>query len=153
MTQTTATQTTASIPSSETAAFVAKVAMLSRLAADLTKLAIEVQTELPDILRSQMDAAFPEDGDYLWVAGTPLTPDEMEAKIPPGVGDSQVWYVVLRGRNPGLYPSHADCDNQVLGVPNQFRQKKSGRLEALAFYRHNFLKGNVEKWTEVVDDV
>ncbi|KAJ7260165.1 hypothetical protein C8J57DRAFT_1514872 [Mycena rebaudengoi] len=150
MAQTAATQTTASAPSVEMETFVAKVAALSKLAVDLTKLAIEVQTELPRIVHLQMGAVSEDDNDdYLWAAGTPLTPDEMEAKIPPGVGENQTWYVVLRGRNPGLYPSYLDSDAQVLGVPNQFRQKKCGRTEALTFYRYHFTRGDVEKWTEV----
>ncbi|KAJ7292249.1 hypothetical protein C8J57DRAFT_1212650 [Mycena rebaudengoi] len=115
MTQTAATQTTASPPSSaEMETFVVKVAALSKLAIDLTKLAIEVQTELPRIVGLQIGTVAEEDDDdYLWAAGTPLTPDEMEAKIPPGVGENQTC---------------VDADQQVLGVPNQFRQKKFGVL-------------------------
>jgi hypothetical protein len=70
------TQTTAPIAGPPAmAAFVAKVATLSRLAADLTKLAIEVQStsfgcsiftgsltcpsaELPDIVQAAIDSAF-----------------------------------------------------------------------------------------------
>ncbi|KAJ7250003.1 hypothetical protein C8J57DRAFT_1239564 [Mycena rebaudengoi] len=136
MTQTAATQTTASPPSSaEMETFVVKVAALSKLAIDLTKLAIEVQTELPRIVGLQIGTVAEEDDDdYLWAAGTPLTPDEMEAKIPPGVGENQTC---------------VDADQQVLGVPNQFRQKKFGRAEALQFYCYHYGRGDVEKWTAV----
>ncbi|KAJ7262601.1 hypothetical protein C8J57DRAFT_1466287 [Mycena rebaudengoi] len=145
MTQTTVP--TAAPPAME--AFVAKVATLSRRAADLTKLAIEIQTELPDVVNAAIDAAFQEDtsDDPVWVTGTPLTPDDLDAKFPPGAGEHQNWYVVLRGRSPGLYPSAIDCDYQVLGVPNQFRQKKCGRAEALAFYRTSYDRGEVQQWT------
>ncbi|KAJ7277779.1 hypothetical protein C8J57DRAFT_1503618 [Mycena rebaudengoi] len=146
------TQTTLPIPTQEMATLVAKVARLSKLAVELTSLVIEIQTELPGLLKAEIDAALgDENTDNLWVAGSPLAPDELEAIFPPGVGDTQTWYVVLRGQNPGLYPSYNDCDEQVRGVPKQFRQKKSGRLEALAFYRRHYTEGGVEKWTEVVD--
>ncbi|KAJ7227794.1 hypothetical protein C8J57DRAFT_1534864 [Mycena rebaudengoi] len=145
------TQTTAPIAGPPAmAAFVAKVATLSRLAADLTKLAIEVQTELPDIVQAAIDSAFQEETpDAVWVAGTPLTPDDLDAKFPPGTGEHQHWYVVLRGRSPGLYPRSLNCDDQVLGVPNQYREKKRGRAEALAFYRASYNRGEVEQWTPV----
>ncbi|KAJ7262141.1 hypothetical protein C8J57DRAFT_1336265 [Mycena rebaudengoi] len=134
------TQTTAPTPAPPAMeAFVAKVATLSRLAADLTKLAIEVQTELSDVRKTP---------DPVWVASTPLTPDDLDAKFPPGTGEHQHWYVVLRGRSPGLYPSYTDCDEQVRGVPNQFCEKKRGRAEALAFYRASYERGEVEQWTE-----
>ncbi|KAJ7199343.1 hypothetical protein C8J57DRAFT_1356672 [Mycena rebaudengoi] len=144
------TQTTAPTPAPPAMeAFVAKVATLSRLAADLTKLAIEVQTELSDVVNTAIDAAFQEETpDPVWVASTPLTPDDLDAKFPPGTGEHQHWYVVLRGRSPGLYPSYTDCDEQVRGVPNQFREKKRGRAEALAFYRASYERGEVEQWTE-----
>jgi hypothetical protein len=36
------------------------------------------------------------------------------------------------------------------GVPNQFRRKKSGRVEALAYYRLLYSNGEVQKWNEAV---
>ncbi|KAJ7198695.1 hypothetical protein C8J57DRAFT_1262251 [Mycena rebaudengoi] len=139
---------TAPSPSTEFEAFTAKVASISKLAVELTKMAIDVQ-KLPAIVAAQVEAAaravLP---DTLWVRGTPLTPDELEAKFPPGNGDHQTWYVVIRGRNPGLYPSSNDCDVQVRGVPNEFRQKKTGRVEALAFYHQHYLRDEVEMWND-----
>ncbi|KAJ7276580.1 hypothetical protein C8J57DRAFT_193311 [Mycena rebaudengoi] len=143
------TQTTAPTPD-KMEAFVAKVATLARLAAEVTKLAIDVQTELPDVVDAAIDAACQEEEntDPVWVAGIPLTPDDLEAKFPPGTGEHQHWYVVLCGRSPGLYPSYTDCDSQVHGVPNQARKKRRGRAEALAFYRASYDRGEVEQWTE-----
>jgi YHS domain-containing protein len=47
-----------------------------------------------------------------------------------------------------LFFCSTDCDEQVRGVPNQFREKKRGRAEALAFYRASYERGEVEQWTE-----
>ncbi|KAJ7231647.1 hypothetical protein C8J57DRAFT_1251010 [Mycena rebaudengoi] len=124
---------TAPSPSAEFEAFTAKVASISKLAVELTKMAIDVQ-KLPAIVAAQVEAAvravLP---DTLWVRGTPLTPDELEAKFPPGNGDHQTCN---------------DCDVQVRGVPNEFRQKKTGRVEALAFYRQHYLRDEVKMWND-----
>ncbi|KAJ7291348.1 hypothetical protein C8J57DRAFT_1491841 [Mycena rebaudengoi] len=145
-------QTTSSIPIPEMDAFTAKVTRLSKLAVELTTLAIEVQTELAGVVAAQIEAALADEApDHVWVAGTPLTPDDLEAKFPPGSGDTQTWYIVLRCRNPGLYASYQDANDQARHVPNEFLQKKTGCLEALAFYRHHHSRGEVEKWNEVVD--
>lgn len=37
----------------------------------------------------------------LFVRQTPRTPAELEAAFPPGSGE--IWYVVVIGREPGLY--------------------------------------------------
>ncbi|KAJ7088342.1 hypothetical protein C8R44DRAFT_751910 [Mycena epipterygia] len=46
------------------------------------------------------------------------TPDELDARFPPGTADSQVWHVVCIGREPGLYANHTDAYEQMRGVPN-----------------------------------
>jgi hypothetical protein len=40
-----------------------------------------------------------------WVQGVPLTPDQLDASFPAGVGDDLAWQVVCIGREPGLYLS------------------------------------------------
>jgi hypothetical protein len=83
---------------------------------------------------------------------------------PAGLGDEQHWYAVIVGREPGIYrsayvhplhveqlspsSSRAEADQQVLGVPGQYRQKKASRREALVFYATKYQEGLVAKWTE-----
>ncbi|KAJ6608379.1 hypothetical protein B0H10DRAFT_2439074 [Mycena sp. CBHHK59/15] len=83
-----------------------------------------------------------------WIQGIPLTPDQLEASNPPGICDDSAWQVVCIGREPGMYISFEEANSHLTGVPNQFRQKKSSRIEALAFYRARYLAGKVEKWNE-----
>ncbi|KAJ7694606.1 hypothetical protein B0H17DRAFT_1199136 [Mycena rosella] len=133
---------------------------LSKKALDMTALCLDVKACIPPAFISAAHAAAaaavvpaaPPLRDPLWVQGTAITPDELEAQFGPGLGDNLPWQVVCIGREPGLYASVDDANDQLNGVPNQFRQKKSTRLEALAFYRHRYSCGKVEKWTEVPED-
>ncbi|KAJ7116914.1 hypothetical protein C8R44DRAFT_738784 [Mycena epipterygia] len=138
------TATTATTPvSTELAALVAKVDALSKLALDMTKLTIDINTAIPVAVTAQVALVTPPAPAF--VHGHPRTPGQMEIAFPAGTGDQQSWYVVTVGREPGLYGSSAEADAQVTGIPGQFRQKKSNRLEALAFYRHRYLDGAVSK--------
>ncbi|KAJ7459013.1 hypothetical protein FB451DRAFT_1182599 [Mycena latifolia] len=149
--------TTTASPEQELAALVAQVTALSKLALEMTKHCIELHGKstplyaLPGVIASQVAAALavPAASSVDFISGTALTPDELEALFPPGVGDHQTWHVVCIGREPGLYPSAEDAEEQVKGVPNQFRQKKSGRLEALSFYRYKYLRGEVIKYCDL----
>ncbi|KAJ7112731.1 hypothetical protein C8R44DRAFT_882481 [Mycena epipterygia] len=142
--------TTAPTPQQELAALVAKVAALSNLALDLTRQCIDINQDLPRVVPLQVTAAVGKlTADVEFVEGVAITPDALDALFPPGVGDYQPWYVVCVGRKPGLYPSSHEANDQVLGVPHQFRRKKSGRAEALAFYRAKHVAGQVAKMTEV----
>ncbi|KAJ6631939.1 hypothetical protein B0H10DRAFT_1937677 [Mycena sp. CBHHK59/15] len=168
-------ETNASSPQGELEALVAKVAALTAKSVELTQLCVDVQslvpsvalsktsialtslcvqiqTEIPLIIASQVAAAVAEAAPAAlapsFVQGTPRTPTQLEAAHPPGSGDFQTWHVVIRGREPGLYASVEEADAQVLGVPNQFRQKKTSRVEALAFYRLKYTDQKVEKWTD-----
>ncbi|KAJ7450108.1 hypothetical protein FB451DRAFT_1186883 [Mycena latifolia] len=121
---------------------------LAALVAQLTGLT----DTLPGVIASQVAAALAAptgSSGTEFVQGTARTPDELEALFPPGVGDYQTWHVVCIGREPGLYPSAEDADDQVKGVPNQFRQKKSGRIEALGFYRYKYGRGEVVKYSDL----
>ncbi|KAJ6478446.1 hypothetical protein DFH09DRAFT_1108306 [Mycena vulgaris] len=82
-------------------------------------------------------------GDF--VQGVALTPAQLDAQFPPGTGDTQTWHVVCIGREPGF----ERATDQVRGIPNQLRQKKSSRQEALNLYRYKHQAGHVQKWNEV----
>ncbi|KAJ7441888.1 hypothetical protein FB451DRAFT_1360221 [Mycena latifolia] len=144
--------TTTATPEQELAALVAKVTVLSKLALEMTKHCIDLHDALPGVIASQVAAALAAvtgpSADF--IQGSALTPNELDALFPPGVGENQTWHVVCIGRNPGLYPSAEDADEQVKGVPNQFRQKKAGRVEALSFYRYKYNRGEVLKFVDIV---
>lgn len=112
---------TAASNSSELEALVALVARLSvttseatRLASEATCLATEVHgkhliLDHPQLLISPIStaklplalAAAQNANKTTWVRGTPRTPTELATTFPEGSGE--LWYVVIRGREPGLY--------------------------------------------------
>ncbi|KAJ7083944.1 hypothetical protein B0H15DRAFT_951698 [Mycena belliarum] len=172
----------ASTPQEEMDALVAKVAALTLMSLDMARLCVDVQNVVPGIalskqalamtslcidVKTQIAPAFSAAAnravaslvnapvpfpDHLWVKGVALTPDQLEASFAPGVGDEQTWHVVCIGREPGLYASPAEANLQIEGVPNQFREKKKSRVEALAFYRYRYETARVEKWNSVLVD-
>ncbi|KAJ6610571.1 hypothetical protein B0H10DRAFT_2224845 [Mycena sp. CBHHK59/15] len=150
MTDTLFAATTPASPEQELAALVAKVAMLSKMSLDMMSLCIDVQGQILKVVASHVAAVVavvtPPNPEF--IQGVARSPTQLDGLFPPGVGDFQAWYVVCVGREPGLYASFAEANAQVLGVPNQFRQKKSSRAEALTFYRLKYGRGEVEKWTE-----
>ena len=50
------------------------------------------------------------------------------------------WYVVFRGRNPGVYREWQDCNDQVCGFPNCSFRIYPSRDEAMAAYLAYFKK-------------
>ncbi|KAJ7111196.1 hypothetical protein C8R43DRAFT_1139200 [Mycena crocata] len=82
-----------------------------------------------------------------FVPGTPVTPADLASSIPEDE-DVQSYWVVLRGREPGMYRSVRAAEEQTRGVPNQYQSRKTGRAEALAFYAANHPE-HVKKWVEV----
>ncbi|KAJ7655489.1 hypothetical protein B0H17DRAFT_1146427 [Mycena rosella] len=163
----------ASNPQAEMDALTAKVAQLttmcvvpgvalSKQALEMTALCLDVKGLVPPafIAAAQHAAVIiaaasvaPLPHDLLWVQGVALTPAQLEAKFGPGgLGDDLPWQVVCIGREPGLYASVDNTNDQLNGVPNQFRAKKQTRVEALAFYRHRYEAGKVQKWNEVPED-
>ncbi|KAJ6596598.1 hypothetical protein B0H10DRAFT_2232385 [Mycena sp. CBHHK59/15] len=146
------TATNAPTPDEEMAALLAQVAALSKLALDVTRHCININDQIPRVIRAQVDKAVAEihPASPEFVLGITPTPDELEAKFPPGHGDNQTWYVVCVGRRPGLHATSEEADAQVLGVPHQFRRKKDSHVEALAFYRHKHSLGEVMQISEVV---
>ncbi|KAJ6532227.1 hypothetical protein DFH09DRAFT_1408551 [Mycena vulgaris] len=145
------TSTTTPTPAQELAALVAKVAALSKLALEMTKLTMDIDDAIPHVIASQVaeavEALQPPPPQF--VEGVAYTPAQMDTMFPPGFGDHQAWYVVIVGREPGLYCSSVAADAEVNGVPGQFRQKKASRIEALAFYRNRYNDNAVVKLNEV----
>ncbi|KAJ6539874.1 hypothetical protein DFH09DRAFT_1323424 [Mycena vulgaris] len=146
------TSTTSPTPAQELAALVAKVAALFKLALEMMKLTMDIDDAIPNVVASQVAEAVAATQPLVpqFVEGVASTPAQMDAMFPPGFGDHQPWYVVIVGREPGLYGSSVRADAEVNGVPGQFRQKKSSRIEALAFYRNRYNDNAVIKLNEVV---
>ncbi|KAJ7909364.1 hypothetical protein B0H13DRAFT_2330412 [Mycena leptocephala] len=122
--------TPASRSDPELEALVALVQRLAVASSEATRLATEVQAKLPSTLNRHAAST------TTWIRGVPRTPGQVEAAFPEGSGE--VWYVVIRGREPGMYRTPTEANAQTDGVPHQFREKKKTRREALAFYRENY---------------
>ncbi|KAJ6479854.1 hypothetical protein C8R45DRAFT_1156097 [Mycena sanguinolenta] len=118
---------------------------MSKSALDIAQQCIDISTKIPRVVRAHVDAAEdqfrpPTPAFYEHIAPTP---DQMDARLPAGRGENQVWYVVCVGRNPGLYAAADDADEEVRGVPNHSRLKVTGRAAALAHYRQMYDNGKV----------
>ncbi|KAJ7214191.1 hypothetical protein C8J57DRAFT_1612119 [Mycena rebaudengoi] len=112
--------------------------------AESTRLAIEVQDRLPAVLARANGPPF--------TAGTPISPETLATFIPPNSGET--WYVVIVGREPGMYRTPTEANLQTDGVPGQFSQKKTSRREALDFYRERFGQPpphGVCKWVQLAE--
>ncbi|KAJ6470718.1 hypothetical protein DFH09DRAFT_1344367 [Mycena vulgaris] len=107
----------------------------------IAEAAVAAQARITNILVANSIIPVPS-----FVAGTPPTPAELAAANP--VSDIESYWVVLRGREPGLYLSVKAANDQTLGVPGQFQQRKGGRSEVLAFYAANY-PDHVRKWVPV----
>ncbi|KAK7029971.1 hypothetical protein R3P38DRAFT_3188896 [Favolaschia claudopus] len=81
-----------------------------------------------------------------FVEGTAESPSTVAARYENQIKGSFYW-VVLVGRNPGLYPSADAANRQVLGVPNNSWLRKQGFEAALEHYRDNY-PHNVKKLVE-----
>ncbi|KAF8144861.1 hypothetical protein K438DRAFT_1992423 [Mycena galopus ATCC 62051] len=159
------TATTASTPT-EMEALVALVARLSTAALEASRLAVEVKAKIPaivaaEVLAAKMSATAAAEAaaaeaaalSPLWQRGIPKTPAQLEALYPEGSGET--WYVVIIGREPGMYRTAREADNVSNGVPNQLKQKKTSRRDAITWYREQY-RGPatdeaycVQKWFEV----
>ncbi|KAJ6528818.1 hypothetical protein B0H19DRAFT_1083162 [Mycena capillaripes] len=142
--------TTAPTPKQELAALIAQVAELSKTALDVTRHCIDLNERIPRVVRAQVDAAIGQlTPAPAFVQGVAPTPAELEAAFPPGRSDSQAWYVVCVGRQPGMYATFEEADAQVLGVPGQKRRKMTGRGPALAYYRQMYAQNDVMLLREI----
>ncbi|KAJ7160354.1 hypothetical protein C8R46DRAFT_1038618 [Mycena filopes] len=147
----TTSATTTATPEQELATLLALVADMSKLALAMSHHAIHLQERIPIVVAAHV-AALHAAQSVEFERGIAHTPDELEALHPPGIADFATWYAVIVGREPGIYLSSEEADSLVKGVPNQYRKKKSSRLEALAFYCLKYGQREVMKLTEVVDD-
>ncbi|KAJ7731404.1 hypothetical protein B0H16DRAFT_1469181 [Mycena metata] len=151
----------------ELEALVSLVRRLSVASAEATRLAVEVQARIPAFAiagatgaqaaptatataahTGTANAANQSDADPpSFVRLAPRNPAQIEADFPDGSGE--VFYVVLIGREPGRVPHPAN--DQCNGVPNQFKEKRKTRREALAYYREAYFApggDGVQKWVE-----
>ncbi|KAJ7775253.1 hypothetical protein B0H14DRAFT_3508450 [Mycena olivaceomarginata] len=140
-----------STPPTELESLTALVDRLSIALMEAMRLAIEVKARLPAVVAAEASARAnaPAAFDPLWVRGVPRTPDDLDAAHPEGSGE--VWYVVIRGREPGLYHTAAEADRLCDRVPRGFKQLKRSRREALAWYREQYYLPDgdgVQKWVE-----
>ncbi|KAJ7431727.1 hypothetical protein FB451DRAFT_1319063 [Mycena latifolia] len=127
--------TTAATPQMEMAALVAHLRSIAEAAA-------QAQAHLSNVLLSSSFIPVPS-----FVAGVPPTPGELAAAFPPEEEVESYW-VVLRGREPGLYRTVKAAEAQTKGVPHQHMERRRGRDEALAFYGANY-PDHVKKWFEL----
>ncbi|KAJ7195412.1 hypothetical protein B0H12DRAFT_1245565 [Mycena haematopus] len=132
------------------AELVSKVTSLSKMTVDMTRLCIDINADLPVVLKAQVaaDVALATPAAPRFYHSAALAPDELDKLFPPGYGDNLAWHVVCVGRRPGLYASSADADDQVRGIPNQSRKKKDSRQEALFYYRTQYTLGECERVSE-----
>ncbi|KAJ6529043.1 hypothetical protein DFH09DRAFT_1327460 [Mycena vulgaris] len=107
----------------------------------IAEAAAAAQARITNILVANLFIPVPS-----FVAGMPPMPAELAAITP--LSDIESYWVVLRGRQPGLYLTVKAANDQTLGVPGQFQQRKGGRSEALAFYAANY-PDHVRKWVPV----
>ncbi|KAJ7807752.1 hypothetical protein B0H14DRAFT_3482939 [Mycena olivaceomarginata] len=82
-----------------------------------------------------------------FVPGTPASPDEIAA----GFVDqkrAEAYWVVLSGREPGLYTTSDEANEQTSRVPHQQQQRIVGFEAALAVYTVHYPQ-DTKKWVEV----
>ncbi|KAJ7677650.1 hypothetical protein B0H17DRAFT_1206922 [Mycena rosella] len=132
----------AAVEAQSTAATPQNVAQLVAELKIIAQAAVEAQSCLANVLIAGSFVPVPS-----FVAGIPPTPGELAAAIPAD-NEVQHYWVVLRGRQPGLYRTSAAAQEQTKGVPNQVIARKTGRAEALAFYAANY-PDFVKKWIQL----
>ncbi|KAJ7926305.1 hypothetical protein B0H13DRAFT_1862351 [Mycena leptocephala] len=149
------TSTHSSTPDQELAVLVSKVAALSKLALDMTRHCLDVSDNLPassklkwtpKLQRRSRTWLFVATGATFYRSDAP-TPDEMDAMFPPGRNDDLA-HVIRVGREPGLYTSKFEANDQVIGVPGHARKKKDNRQEALRYYCSQHGANNVYRVSE-----
>ncbi|KAJ7789608.1 hypothetical protein B0H14DRAFT_3502832 [Mycena olivaceomarginata] len=145
MTSTAAAATASDPPSAggEVEGLLSLVDRLSSTAMEAMRLAEEVRATIPGVIANKVArasaAASPAYGaGPLWLGGVSRTPAELEAAHPEGTGEI---CQLLGMKQISL------CD----GVPGNQKQRKKSRREALAWYREEYERGNVQKWTEVTE--
>ncbi|KAJ7863779.1 hypothetical protein B0H14DRAFT_2574719 [Mycena olivaceomarginata] len=130
--------------------------VVSKLALDLTRHSVAINNQIPQVVRSHVDAIMANIRhtlSSLYHSLSPVdtlsaarvfyqdiapTPAKLDALFPPGQGDNKAYHVVCVGRVPGLYETVEEANEQIDGVPTQSRRRVVGRLSALAYYRQMF---------------
>ncbi|KAJ7262690.1 hypothetical protein B0H12DRAFT_1231129 [Mycena haematopus] len=82
-----------------------------------------------------------------WVRGTPTSPDAILAAFA-NQKPAEAYWVVLSGREPGLYTLSEEANVQTAHVPNQHQQRVVGFQAALALYTAHYPQ-DTKKWVEV----
>ncbi|KAJ7019532.1 hypothetical protein C8F04DRAFT_1276132 [Mycena alexandri] len=139
----------------ELASLLSNVAALSKLALDMTRKCIDITEAVPRVLQAQVDAqvdaridAAVSTGPAFYQSPAP-TPDQMDARHPPGNNDNVPHYVITIGRRPGLYIGSQEAEDQVRGVPDMARKRKDNRQEALLWYRTQYALGKAMTVSEI----
>ncbi|KAJ6499770.1 hypothetical protein DFH09DRAFT_1076369 [Mycena vulgaris] len=166
--------TTSPTPTQELAALVAKVAALSKLALEMTKLTMDIDgmarltssflthfilDAIPNVIASQVaEAVAAIQRKSIQLPLDPISPS-LPASAPQFVEGVASTPDQMEAMFPPGFGDHQACnhhrlsvgaDAEVNGVPGQFRQKKASRIEALAFYRNRYNDNAVIKLNEVV---
>ncbi|KAJ7089405.1 hypothetical protein C8R44DRAFT_892362 [Mycena epipterygia] len=145
---TTATTTTSS-PDQELEVMIATIAKLTQRSAAMTRALTDVHQKLPGLIERLHTGSA---SDAIFVRAVPKTPTQVEHEHATAPTGSRTWWVVYVGREPGLYTTSEEADDQVKGCPNQQYRRKANKEEALLFYTSLFNAGKVEKWVEFFDD-
>ncbi|KAJ7834045.1 hypothetical protein B0H14DRAFT_2591104 [Mycena olivaceomarginata] len=78
--------------------------VVSKLAVDLNRHSVAINNQIPQVVRSHIDAAIAEICPaHVFYQGTAPTPAKLDALFPPGQGDNKAYHVVCVRRAPGLY--------------------------------------------------
>ncbi|KAJ7805224.1 hypothetical protein B0H14DRAFT_3485276 [Mycena olivaceomarginata] len=156
MTSTTAAATASDPPSAggEVEGLLSLVDRLSSTAMEAMCLAEEVRATIPGVIANKVAhasaAASPAYGaGPLWLGGISQMPAELEAAHPEGTGE--IWYVVVCGREPGMYHSPDEANRLCDGVPGNRSSGRSRSMRHLPGIGRSTSGGNVQKWTEVTE--
>ncbi|KAJ6529589.1 hypothetical protein B0H19DRAFT_1082710 [Mycena capillaripes] len=116
-----------------------------------SKLSIASQATLSQILdrlpRSITDSNVPAVFEPTFVLGTSPSPQEVSAAFV-DQKKAEAYWVVISGREPGLYTTSDEAKQQTFCVPHQHHQRVVGFQAALAFYTAHYPDGT-KKWVEV----
>ncbi|KAJ7716376.1 hypothetical protein B0H16DRAFT_1741303 [Mycena metata] len=149
-----------SSPPTELDSLISLAQAMSQMSLRMANFCLDLQTRLPNAVDAAVEAAVdaalaatapdvPAAADIVWACLTPPTPAELEAQHPPGIWDDVAYHVVTSGREPNLYLSTTESDDQVLGVPHAHRRRVVGRTAALAYYRAKYNAQEAGRWAQV----
>ncbi|KAJ7791910.1 hypothetical protein B0H14DRAFT_2624562 [Mycena olivaceomarginata] len=123
--------------------------VITRTAEDVARTVQDLQVCIPILLDRQNER---EAADGIWVRATAKFPTQVAADHANASDGQRVWYVVYVGREPGLYDTVEAADAQIKGCPGQQYRRKTGKREAIDYYRAKWEANEVAKWVEMRDD-